>query len=672
MSGRPAVSGQVLPDIDDFLAQVDALVLATHDKATLTGELLRIVLAATGGAGAQVWLNEPEHVPQLAREAFLSEPGTLAAGRHRDAVLAVVEQATRAGSPKIVLPASSNTFADPSASNGQAGEINRSLFYWVIAPLARAGEAYGALVLWLEAEFPPRAIERVAELLESFALLSVPWFEQQRLKQLRQDAIYWTSACSFFERLHAETTLEDVAFSAANGMRSLLGCDRIWVLLRKGRSSRVLAASGVHQPDHRSNQLRSLRRLAGALTAASLPLNWTRGSATSELAPSVRKLTNAYLDEAHLAELVAVPLMRPPTANHRAVCLGMLFVEWFTLPAEHAPRRDVTPLASQLAVALQNAQDWRLAPVAAALRNWRRTATNWWWWRPLSILGTVAAILAALLWIPADFTVEAHGELQPAVRRHVFASDDGTIQRLLVKTGDEVVRNQLLVELRNLELEQEMQRLTGEWDTAQRRITSIEATRLDFESAPDRSTSQRLQMTAELEELRVTQASLAKQRQLLERRQKQLALHSELGGRVLTWDIEAMLNGRPVRRGQQILTVADLQGPWILELQIPDARSNDVLVARSGQAEPLDVDFTLATDPGNRHGGQLTKVALSTESKGGETGAAVLGEVKFDREEIRDLRVGARVTAKIHCGRRPLGYVWLIDAWRAIQRWVLF
>jgi hypothetical protein len=141
---------------------------------------------------------------------------------------------------------------------------------------------------------------------------------------------------------------------------------------------------------------------------------------------------------------------------------------------------------------------------------------------------------------------------------------------------------------------------------------------------------------------------------------------------VETWDIEQLLSGRPVRRGQQLLTVADTSGPWMLEVQIPDARTGDVLDARRLRPEPLRVEFSLATDPGRRHFGTLDSQAMSTETREANTGPALLARVTLDRKTLSELHGGARVTARIHCGQRPLGYVWFIDAWRAIQRWVLF
>ena len=50
----------------------------------------------------------------------------------------------------------------------------------------------------------------------------------------------------------------------------------------------------------------------------------------------------------------------------------------------------------------------------------------------------------------------------------------------------------------------------------------------------------------------------------------------------------------------------------------------------------------------------------------------MLIKVAIDKSELPDLRPGAGVTAKVYCGRRPLGYVLLQDVIAFIQSRILF
>ena len=158
---------------------------------------------------------------------------------------------------------------------------------------------------------------------------------------------------------------------------------------------------------------------------------------------------------------------------------------------------------------------------------------------------------------------------------------------------------------------------------------------------------------------------------ILQGQQAELEIRSPLAGELLTWSPEQLLASRPVARGQVLLTVANLAGPWRLELRIPDRRMLPVLQARQGAAEPLTVSFSLATDPGRVWTGELERVGQRTELTESE-GAVVLATARIDPAEIPELVPGAGVVAKIHCGQRALGYVWLHDLIDAVRAWLWF
>jgi hypothetical protein len=104
----------------------------------------------------------------------------------------------------------------------------------------------------------------------------------------------------------------------------------------------------------------------------------------------------------------------------------------------------------------------------------------------------------------------------------------------------------------------------------------------------------------------------------------------------------------------------------VLELHVSDARAGHVLQARQELRPELGVSFALSAEPCTVYEGQITNVALSTEL-GETTGPTVLATVDFDRGQVRGLRPGATVIARIHCGRRAIGYVWLHDLFEFVQ-----
>jgi len=85
----------------------------------------------------------------------------------------------------------------------------------------------------------------------------------------------------------------------------------------------------------------------------------------------------------------------------------------------------------------------------------------------------------------------------------------------------------------------------------------------------------------------------------------------------------------------------------------------------------MDVTYILATEPGTTRKGKITEIHRSAEVRGDE-GNTVLIKVSIDKSELPQLRPGATVTAKVYCGRRPLGYVLLHDLFAFIQSKILF
>jgi hypothetical protein len=121
-----------------------------------------------------------------------------------------------------------------------------------------------------------------------------------------------------------------------------------------------------------------------------------------------------------------------------------------------------------------------------------------------------------------------------------------------------------------------------------------------------------------------------------------------------------------VQRGQTLLTVADLDGPWVAELHLADNRAGHVLAAQQDLRRDLQVSFALSAEPGTVYEGRVADAALSTELDE-ETGPTILVTVDFDRTVVAGLRPGATVIARIHCGRRAIGYVWLHDLFEFVQ-----
>jgi hypothetical protein len=138
------------------------------------------------------------------------------------------------------------------------------------------------------------------------------------------------------------------------------------------------------------------------------------------------------------------------------------------------------------------------------------------------------------------------------------------------------------------------------------------------------------------------------------------------------------LRSRPVQTGDQLMQVADPAQRWRLEVQMPEKRMGHIVDAqRKLGEEHLDVSYILALEPGATRHGKVEEIARSAEVRS-EEGNTVLVYVELDKEEMEQLRKeqklkqGAEVTAKVYCGRRPLGYVLLHDLFEFVESKILF
>ena len=307
---------------------------------------------------------------------------------------------------------------------------------------------------------------------------------------------------------------------------------------------------------------------------------------------------------------------------------------------------------------------------------------------PKTIVATLAIVgaIAAMCLVSYDFTVVADGKLLPQVRQDVFASIDGKILEVPVDTGDWVTEGQLLVKQRSLDLENQIIQLNGEYkETLEKLIsTDYQLRSLGGGFGENRELAERQQLLGQLEQLRRAQESLEKQQALLAIKEKSLYVYSPIKGKVVTWDVQELLQGRKVAAGQRLLKIADTSSPWELEIYVPEAKMGHVVerYQKLQEEDPeakLQVEFVLATHTGEPIVGVVERVDTSAEVHD-DDGNTVRMRVSFEQQALKqlvqdpstELKVGADVKAKVLCGQRAIGYVWFSDLFEFIQSRILF
>lgn len=275
-------------------------------------------------------------------------------------------------------------------------------------------------------------------------------------------------------------------------------------------------------------------------------------------------------------------------------------------------------------------------------------------------IAAIAAVILALALVPTELWVAATGRLLPSRRLQIYAPENGIVTLVAVQDGDQVSEGQLLMQLRSDELSLELESVLGQTAASEARLAAIE----QLKAA--RSADMAL-LTAEQAEISAGMESLRLRRALLERRLAALNVHAQFSGRVYADDIAERLTGKPLQRGQLLLELANPQGAWELQLEVPERESRHVM---SAAAEgPPTVSFFSETAPETIHRTQVSRIAESAViNEAGQLMLKVKADLAADVLSGGRERPGAGVRAEIACGRKSLGYVLLRKFLEFVQR----
>ena len=654
----PAGHDETWRQIDGLVDAVEELIEAGVEEPRFYATLLDHAMRAGAAAGGAVWTADEEACQPIWAAGPAETPwsaGGDAARRH-----ARFLQQVRASGQAQTAP--------PGAAD-RAGPINASAFLLLACPVAIEGRVIRVVEVCARPGMSPDAVRTYLEVLATLCSLAADFHRRARLKEWQQREAQWSRIEQFCEQLQGRLDLRGVAYAVANEARRLLGCDRVSVAAGRRGTLRVQAISGLDAFDPRATPVRQLEQLVQRVGVLGEPLFF--GVAGHAVPPELQTCIDEYVDQSHVRALVVLPLVDPEQNGETWVApVGVVVLESFaSQPAAIAGRATLATLGRQARLALTRAQRYERIP---AVRLWERVGR----WCSVSrasraVLWSLplVAILAVLVFFPADFRVTCHGRLKPEQERRIFAPRDGRIEQLHADHGQTVAAGQLLATLHSSELDFEHARLLGEIQTTTEQLEAIRTSRLGANPLTAEQRDEYAKQSAEEERLKKLVASLQEQKQILDAERDALQIRSPIAGQVLTWDLVQSLQQRPVKRGQRLMTVADANGPWVLELDIPDHDAGEVLDARQHANSEMTVSYVLATEPARTYTGRLQRVAQITEPDDRRQ-LSVAALVDIDETDIPQRRAGAGVVARIACGRRPLGYVWLHDLIHAVRTWL--
>jgi multidrug efflux pump subunit AcrA (membrane-fusion protein) len=695
MSSEQAVNADT---IEQTKQQIRGLVseIAQLSKSELGPEefypafLQRIVsaLAAIGGA---VWVIRDGRRLDLAYHIKMSE--TLLSPESEDAArhFGLLTRIAASGEPSLVPP--------QSGTADEHGAANPTRYLLVLAPMRSDNQVEGVVEIFQRPDAQPVTQRGYLKFLMQMCELAAEWLKTRKLRQISTRHSLWEQADHFARLVHEQLDVRETAYVIVNEGRRMVGCDRVSVGLMRGRICKIEAISGQDTIENRSNIVNYLGKLATRVVATGESL-WYDG-ADEELPPQVEEALDRYIDESHTKRLALLPLRRPKRlvdaretatgeadseSNEANEIIGVLVVEQIESDLPEEVLRSRTDLVYEhSARALTNAVDHErifLMPL------WKAIGKSRWLFGPRYLPKTVAVLAAlvvfmlCLVFVRKDFEPSAKGTLQPVVKRDVFVPVDGDVIDVKVQDRDFVEKGDLLVKLRNTDLEVKYQDVLGQIQVKRSRLVSVRRSLFEQTGRSDvrgRDEVERIRLSGEADELEQELKTLDEQYQLLAKKREMLEIRSPIAGEVMmSWDVQKSLMYRPVTMGQMLLSVADPKEDWELELYMRESRAGHVRRARADtqtqQRYPGAgdrVSYVLATDPGVKRGGTVREVKATTEVRQDE-GNIVKVRVDIDRSQIGDPHPGATVTGQVFCGRRALGYVWFHEAWEWLQIHIFF
>ena len=671
----PQLIEQTKQQIRSLVNEIMQLAHSEVSPQEFYGEFLTRLVAALAAPGGALWATEEQGQGQLQlqyqvnlRDTRLAEMPEAEQIRHGRLL-----QKVMTGGEGLILPPRSG-----SGDDGEAG--NPTDFLLVMGPLKTDLQVVGVVEIFQRAEAGPQTQMGYLRFLLQMCEHAGDFLKSRQLRHFSDRQALWTQLEEFSRAVHASLEPRATAYTIANEARRLIECDRVSVAIRRGHRCTIEAVSGQDLVDKRSNTVRMLGELATAVVASEEAI-WYTGD-TTNMAPQVEEAVQAYVDESHSKTVAVIPLGRPEIVEEKESDedyvppppVGALIVEQIEdarVAQKMVQRVDV--VARHSAVALANAMEHQslfLMPV------WRAIGKSKWLVQARTLPKTVsisAAIVVALLcliFVPAEFKLHSKGTLEPVEKRNVFAPSEGTVETVYVEHGAKVEKGQLLARLRSTELGVQIEKVKGDRDATR---ATLEKILRDMYQGKRSTNEDRNQLSGNRLELQRRLEALNAQLELYESKQKELEVRSPVDGLVVTWEVKNTLVNRPVQKGQQLMRIADPDKDWQLELLMPEDRMGYLAKRQKELGHDLYVRYILATDPGTEHKGRIKEVQISAEVHG-EEGNVVPIKVTIDKNDLRaeHIRPGASISAKVYCGRRPIGFVWFHDLVAFIQSKVLF
>ena len=381
--------------------------------------------------------------------------------------------------------------------------------------------------------------------------------ERNSLRAFRRAA----SAHEIVSAVGRDLDLDSTAYETVNRLQQYFNADRVSLAIRWPGGSRVHAIS--HQPtfDQRSNVVKAIATLASQTCGQKIKVQYP---APEPLAPELEARLGELCEASNAKSVVTLPLSLThvestfDTNSTSRACIGAIVVEGISSPLDQGRiLRRWSRVELGVSSAISNAREHRLLRLLP-MRRILSSLNGIGRWRK-AVATLMAGMAVSLCFVVGDFRVRAEGVIQPAVMQHLYATQPGTVERLMVSDGDSVVAGQMLAELGNADLSARIAKSTGDIAETETQLRNAILRRITRQFSTPQEERELVRTTTTLES-RLT--GLQEEAEILRRAFGDMHVSSPVAGQVITWDVQKRLRDRPVKPGQRLLTVAQLDNGW--------------------------------------------------------------------------------------------------------------
>ena len=670
------MSNSSVQEVRDKIIQL-AREIEEHSRSNMPpkeffSEFLKRVVGAVGARAGVVWLRNDANRLELLQEIGLENTGFQE-------------------NPNAM--ATNQKLLTEVLSNGQActyhpAETSEQLpteDMLVLAALQSNKEVVGVVQIFQRHDTPAQARPGFLQFVEQMTGYACRYLDNQGNEDASSSMAVSQIAEDFEQfvlQLHKSLDVKEVAFTAANDGRLLVGCDRISIAVLDGRKTVIRAVSGQDSVNQRANLVRKMTKLASHVIRTNEKMEYT--GKVDHLAPKIERALADFVQESGSRMVTVIPVFKPDPviekedSNSRPLekvrkAVGGIIIEQV---AESQPKPGVLDkgdlISDHIGASIYNAKQYNrlfLMPLWRGLgkvfgflegRNGLKAAL---------VVLALAGVVAAMVMVPWDYRVEGQGKMMPVIQKDVFVPWDGEVVEILAESGKHVEAGQPLLRIKNPDLKTQLTAAKGELNSKAALLKTIHG-ELNRNLRPTEP-SKRNELEGQMKQTQEEMAALEEQIAIIEERIASLNVKAPISGVIATFQLEQLLLNRPVRRGEVLLEIKHDDGEWHLELDVEEKRMGHFLNAVKANNNDLarNVEFKLATDSESEFQGKVSKVSTRANSSQ-EAGSVVMIFCEFDKAQLpRQPRIGAEVRAKINCGQKSLGYVLFGDVVEFVQKY---